>query len=48
MSFQTVLVYLTLFLALGYLVNRFVLPPNLKIGKKNQKPGCGEDDCGCH
>lgn len=48
MSLQSILVYLTLAVALGYLINRFVLPKKLRIGKKNSSADCGKDDCGCH
>ncbi|MBT8290160.1 hypothetical protein ACA086_03060 [Muriicola sp. E247] len=47
MSIQSVLVYLVLFIALAYLVNKFLLPKKLWSGKKSSSP-CGEDDCGCH
>jgi hypothetical protein len=48
MSIQYILVYLTLFFALGYLVKKFLLPKKLWPGKKSSSPGCGQDDCGCH
>lgn len=48
MSLQSILVYLSLLLAFAYLVNRFVLPKRLRLGKKKPSPGCGQDDCGCH
>ncbi|NNJ88223.1 MAG: hypothetical protein HKP53_02365 [Eudoraea sp.] len=47
MSFQLLLVYLTLTIAIGYLVNKFLLPKKIRLGKKSS-PGCGQDDCGCH
>ncbi len=48
MSFQLLLVYLTLAIALGYLVKKFLLPKRLSSGKKSSSTACGQDDCGCH
>ncbi len=48
MSFQLFLVYLTLAIALGYLVKKFLLPKRLWSGKKSSSAACGQDDCGCH
>ncbi len=47
MSLQNILVYLTLFVALAYLVNKFLLPKKYRIGRKDTSSGCGNDDCGC-
>ena len=44
---QEILVYLTLLIALGYLIRKFLLPKKFFAGKKSNQ-GCGEDDCGCH
>jgi len=38
---QYVLVYITLAVAVGYLVKRFFFP------EKKTKKACGKDDCGC-
>jgi len=46
--FQTLLVYLTLIVAIGYLTKKFVLPKRLFASKKNAPKGCGQEDCGCH
>jgi flagellar biogenesis protein FliO len=46
--FQHVLVYITLFGALAYLVKKFVLPKSLFNSKKSNSKSCGQDDCGCH
>jgi hypothetical protein len=45
---QSVLVYLTLAIAIGYLAKRFLLPKRLFVSKKDISKNCGEDDCGCH
>ncbi|MBT8280023.1 MAG: hypothetical protein KJO16_00465 [Muriicola sp.] len=47
MSIQTILVYIVLFIALAYLVNKFLLPKKIRLGKKTSS-ACGQDDCGCH
>ncbi|WP_188369948.1 hypothetical protein [Muriicola marianensis] len=47
MNLQSVLVYLTLLVALVYLVNKFLLPKKYRIGRKGTSSGCGQDDCGC-
>ena len=44
---QEILVYLTLAVALAYLVWKFLLPKKFVMGKKSDK-ACGQDDCGCH
>ena len=44
---QEILVYLTLLVALGYLVRKFLIPKKYLAGKKSNQ-GCGEDECGCH
>jgi len=44
---QQILVYITLALALGFLVKKFFLP-KLNASKKNNSQACGEEDCGCH
>ena len=43
---QEILVYLTLLVALGYLVRKFLIPKKYLAGKKSDH-ACGEDDCGC-
>lgn len=45
---QQVLVYITVILAAGYLVNKFLLPKSLLGKKKSKAKSCGQDDCGCH
>ena len=49
-NIQQILVYITLSLAVGYLVKKFFIPKRLlatkKVGSKNKS--CGSQDCGCH
>jgi len=45
---QSLLVYLTLALAVGYLLKKFFLPKRLFASKKGNSKNCGEGDCGCH
>jgi hypothetical protein len=45
---QHTLVYITLLLAIGYIVKKFFLPKSLFVNKKGNKKSCGQDDCGCH
>jgi len=45
---QSLLVYLTLAIAIGYLAKKFFLPKRLFASKKNSSKNCGEGDCGCH
>lgn len=45
---QPILVYITLGLALGYLLYKFIIPRRyLSPGKKTDS-ACGQDNCGCH
>ena len=44
---QEILVYLTLLVALGYLVIKFLVPKKFLASKKSDK-SCGHEDCGCH
>ena len=46
--FQHVLVYITLFIAVGYIVKKFFLPKALFVSKKSNSKACGQGDCGCH
>jgi len=45
---QQVLVYVTLFLAIGYIVKKFFLPKTLFATKKSSTKACGQDNCGCN
>jgi len=45
---QLLLVYVTLALAVGYLLKKFFLPKRLFAAKKKTTKDCGEGDCGCH
>ena len=45
---QHILVYITVALAFGYLVKKFLLPKSLFAGKKRSSKTCGDGDCGCH
>ncbi len=42
-DFQTVLVYIALGIAIGFLVKKFLLP-----SQKSNKNCGGDPDCGCH
>jgi attachment p12 family protein len=42
-SLQTILVIITVSVAVGFLVKKFLWKP-----KKNKNDSCGNDDCGCH
>lgn len=42
MDFQKILVYITLAIALGFLIRKFLWK------KKSKKSGSCGDDCGCH
>nr|WP_299382574.1 hypothetical protein [Allomuricauda sp.] len=44
---QHILAYLTLGLAVGYLLWKFVLPKSLVSRKKGSGKTCGQDGCGC-
>jgi hypothetical protein len=41
MNIQQILVYITVIVAIAFLVRKFIWKPK---SKKN----CGDDDCGCH
>ena len=45
---QNILVYITVALALAYLVKKFLLPKSLFAGKKRSSKSCGDGDCGWH
>lgn len=45
---QTTLVYITVAIAMGYIVKKFFLPKTLFASKKSSSKACGQDDCGCH
>ncbi len=45
---QPLLVYLTLAVAVGYIVRKFFWPKSLLVNKKGKSKACGQDDCGCH
>jgi hypothetical protein len=50
---QQVLVYITLAIAVGYILKKFFLPKALFVSKKSNlsskgSKACGQDDCGCH
>ncbi|MBO0320753.1 hypothetical protein J0X14_00480 [Muricauda sp. CAU 1633] len=46
-TLQHILVYVTLAVAVGYLVWKFLLPKSLVPGKKKASKSCGQDNCGC-
>jgi len=47
---QNILVYITLFIAVAFLVKKFFFPKFLFSSTKKNKPSkaCGQDGCGCH
>ncbi len=45
---QSILVYITLAIAVGFMVKKFFLPKSLFATKKSKANACGTDDCGCH
>ncbi len=45
---QTILVFITLTIAVGYIVKKFLLPKTLFVSKKEKTKTCGDGDCGCH
>ncbi len=47
-TFQSILVYITLAVAVGYIAKKFFLPRKLFASKRGKSHGCGQDDCGCH
>ncbi|MDX1331995.1 MAG: FeoB-associated Cys-rich membrane protein [Robiginitalea sp.] len=47
-SWQHILVYLTLALAVGYLLRKFVFTEVGKSKKESLGGGCGDSDCACH
>ncbi|MEJ2162756.1 MAG: FeoB-associated Cys-rich membrane protein [Robiginitalea sp.] len=47
-DWQLILVYITLALALAYLVHKFIWSPSGNSKKKGVGGDCGDSDCGCH
>ncbi|WP_171036980.1 hypothetical protein [Maribacter algarum] len=47
-NLQLILVYITLAIAVAYIVKKFFLPKALFVSKKSNSKACGQDDCGCH
>ncbi|WP_168731212.1 hypothetical protein [Robertkochia marina] len=46
---QDILVYLITFIAVAYLVNKFLLPSRFKLfTPRKPNAACGKNDCGCH
>lgn len=45
---QTILAYITLAWAVGYLVWKFLLPKHLFTTKKGSSIDCGDGNCGCN
>lgn len=45
---QEILVFITFFLAVGYMITKFIYKPSFIFGKKDKKGGC-DTGCGsCH
>ncbi len=47
LDWQHFLAYLTLAVAVGYLLYKFVWPEVSRSGKSGTSKGCGNSDCGC-
>tara|TARA_R110000868_G_scaffold101718_4_gene280081 strand:- start:335 stop:484 length:150 start_codon:yes stop_codon:yes gene_type:complete len=47
-TLQNILLFITLGIAVGYLVKKFFLPKKYSASKKQNQKGCGSNDCGCH
>ncbi|MFS4455109.1 hypothetical protein [Maribacter sp. 2304DJ31-5] len=47
-TLQHILVYITVAMAVGYMLKKFVLPKSLLSSKKRNTKACGQEDCGCH
>lgn len=45
---QQILAYITLAIALGYLVWKFILPKTLFSRTKQHTKECGQDNCECN
>jgi len=45
---QPILAYITLAIAVGYIVFKFFLPKSILTTKKGNDKSCGDTDCGCH
>ena len=45
---QEIVAFSILFLAIGYLAKKFLLPKSLFASSKKDSTGCGQDNCGCH
>ncbi len=45
---QSLLVYVIVALAVGYILKKFFLPKTLFASKKSSNKSCGSDSCGCH
>lgn len=51
MNIQNILVFITVGLAVAFLVKKFFLPKPItskKFGDKKSSKNCGDSDCGCH
>lgn len=47
-TIQQILVYLSLVLAVGWLVGKYVLPKSLISRKTKASKTCGQEHCNCH
>ncbi|SMC36729.1 hypothetical protein SAMN05660703_0601 [Cellulophaga tyrosinoxydans] len=45
-TLQNILLFITLGIAVGYIVKKFFLPKKFSVTKKQKS--CGSSDCGCH
>ena len=50
-NIQDILVFITVGIAVAYLIKKYVLPKPIAtkfFGKKKSSKNCGHNDCGCH
>lgn len=47
-TLQNILMFITLGIAVGYVVKKYFLPKSLFANKKQNSKSCGSNDCGCH
>jgi uncharacterized membrane protein YwzB len=45
---QNILLFVTVGIAVGYVVKKYFLPKKLFTSKKQNEKSCGSNDCGCH
>ncbi len=45
---QNILLYVSLAIAVGYVIRKYLVPKKLFTSKTKKQKGCGSSDCGCH